>query len=124
MDNEVCSNLHLHHHDEQVRVQQHVAQLQGYNGILQSIPAVIYALFAGPWSDANGRKFLILWSIFGSVLMNAVFILNIHFFPDLPAQFLLFEVSSCKPATQFIDCQSVGCSQVHQQNSRNLGTPI
>ena len=108
MDNEVCSNLHLHHHDEQVRVQQHVAQLQGYNGILQSIPAVIYALFAGPWSDANGRKFLILWSTFGSVLMNAVFILNVHLFPYLPAQFLLFEVSICNTVHRLPEC----CSQV------------
>ena len=59
--------------------------------VIQTIPACIYVLFAGPWSDRHGRKFLIGCCLFGYVIANAVFLINLYFFYELGAEFLLFE---------------------------------
>ena len=85
-----CDDL-KNHPDEQIKVQKHVAAIQAYNTILQNLPEIIYLLLAGPWSDTNGRKAVLIFSGCGYVVNNGVLMINAYFFKQLRAEFLLFE---------------------------------
>ena len=88
------------HKEEQVEVQKYVSSLQVKNDVIQAIPACVYVLFAGPWSDRYGRKFLICCCLFGYVIANGVFLINLYFFYELKAEFLLFEALQGRLSTE------------------------
>ena len=61
----------------------HKQLMKAYNGILQSLPSVLFTLYAGPLSDRYGRKPLILISFAGYFLLNLVFLVNSYWFYEL-----------------------------------------
>ena len=82
------------HKEEQVEGQKYVSKLKIYSTVLQTIPSIIFALFAGSWSDIHGRKALIVVSSLGYIISNGIFMLNAYFFYELKAEYLLLEVFS------------------------------
>jgi len=87
---EVCGNIH-DHIEIQKETQKFVSEIQAYNGMLQSAPAIVFTLFAGPLSDMYGRKPLIISALFGYFVLNIVFLVNSLFFYELKVEYLLFE---------------------------------
>ena len=79
---EICDNIH-DHSDIQKETQKYVSEIQAYNGMLQSAPAIIFTLFAGPMSDTYGRKPLLISSLFGYFVLNIVFLVNAFWFYEL-----------------------------------------
>ncbi|TRY72153.1 hypothetical protein TCAL_00254 [Tigriopus californicus] len=90
LGDEICDNIQ-DHNEEQVLVQRYVSKLNIYNRVLQAVPSFIFAVVAGPWSDVYGRRTFLILSISGFVFNNAVFMLNIYFFYELKAEWLLLE---------------------------------
>ena len=70
-DPDVCYNLtHGIRIDKNMsdRVQNSAASLEVFDGILVALPAVLFSLFVGAWSDARGRKaVLILCNAYATV---------------------------------------------------------
>ena len=82
---EVCANIHSHI-EIQKETQKFVSEIQAYNGMLQSAPAIVFTLFAGPLSDMYGRKPLIISALFGYFVLNIVFLVNSLFFYELKVE--------------------------------------
>ncbi len=89
----ICDNINRNASYKEIQLtnQEKVTALQVISRVLQSIPPLIYALIAGPWSDRHGRKPLIVISIFGYVLANGAFLINTIWFHELKAEYLLLE---------------------------------
>lgn len=90
---EVCYNLthkNMVPKNMSEAVQKRVTELTVYDGILVALPSVLFCLFVGAWSDANGRKLLIILPFVGNLLSFLAYILNYHFFYELPTLHLLW----------------------------------
>ena len=69
---EICSNM-KNHKDIQAEVQMYVSSVQAYNGVLQSLPSIVFTLILGSLSDRYGRKPLILVGLSGLFIQSLVF---------------------------------------------------
>ena len=74
---------------------------------IQAVPAIVFIIFAGSWSDVHGRKTLIVLSCFGFVLSNLTYMLNAHFWYNLKVEYLLFEC--LQDCTGGLRCFFLGC---------------
>lgn len=59
---------------------------------LKGIPAIIFALFIGPWSDVFGRKVLMMVPLTGYILFNVWFMINAIFFDQMVTEWLMLEI--------------------------------
>ena len=73
-----------------VAVQNKAADLEVIDGILVALPAVLFSLFVGAWSDANGRKLVLILPFIGNILSFVIYIANYYWFDHLPAAQLLW----------------------------------
>ncbi|XP_066960794.1 lysosomal proton-coupled steroid conjugate and bile acid symporter SLC46A3-like [Macrobrachium rosenbergii] len=72
---EVCENL-ADNPKENVLVQKEFSLFSFYNSILLSVPALIFVLFMGAWSDKYGRKIPLLLTLLCHVMYAAGYLLN------------------------------------------------
>ena len=77
-----CTNIE-NQPEIQKETQRFVSEIQAYNGMLQSAPAIVFTLFAGPLSDTYGRKPLIISALFGYFVLDIVFLVNSIWFFEL-----------------------------------------
>lgn len=60
-----------------------VADIQMFRTLLECAFPAFLSFFLGPWSDVNGRKPIILCSVFGIFISNLTWVL-VTYIPDLP----------------------------------------
>ena len=60
-----------------------------WDGIIVTLPAAIFCLFIGNWSDYHGRKPLLILPFIGNILSYTFYILNYYFFYELSSGYLL-----------------------------------
>lgn len=93
IDPEACYNLtHGIRIDKNISdaVQDKAASLEVIDGILVAIPALIFSLFVGAWSDVNGRKSVLILPFIGNILSFVVYIVNYYWFDAIPSPHLLW----------------------------------
>ena len=56
------------------------------------LPPIIFSLFAGPWSDKFGRRYLIILPLTGYIAYNIWFLINVVYFEELVVEYLMLEV--------------------------------
>ncbi|XP_045598775.1 lysosomal proton-coupled steroid conjugate and bile acid symporter SLC46A3 isoform X2 [Procambarus clarkii] len=86
-DNVTCANLSSYP-EEEVAVQQMVTTINMYNELLCNIPAVLFVLFLGSWSDKHGRKIPLILPLIGSFLATLLYLINAYWM-ELPSMYIL-----------------------------------
>lgn len=66
LEDSVCHNLN-DHFDEEISVQQTANTIFATQFPLSIVPGLLISFFAGPWSDINGRKPLLIMPLVGDV---------------------------------------------------------
>ena len=72
-------------------VQKRVADLEVYNAIIPVLPTAIFCLFLGAWSDAHGRKPIIVIPFVSSIAMEIIHMLNYAFIAEMNIYHLLWD---------------------------------
>ncbi len=70
-------------------VQDRVAELEMWDGILVAIPSAFFCLFVGNWSDYHGRKLLLVLPFIGNIASYLAYMLNYWLFYELNTNWLL-----------------------------------
>lgn len=90
---EACYNLtHGLPVDSNVRdtVQKRVTDLEVIDGILVAIPALVFSLFVGAWSDSKGRKAVLIMPFVGNIMSFVFYIVNYYWFYQIASIHLLW----------------------------------
>jgi len=87
----ICGNLSAYE-DIQDDVQRSVTAYEADMQMLAFVPRILYAIFAGTWSDRNGRKPLLFLPVFCQLLQCLSFILNYVFMVELDWRFMYLEL--------------------------------
>jgi len=89
----VCDNLdNGNYSEEQEYVQKTYSTIHTVTMLLKVIPPIIFSLFVGPWSDKFGRRNLIILPLTGYIAYNLWFLINVIYFDELIAEYLMLEV--------------------------------
>ena len=73
----------------QNRTQEIVSELKTYEGVMMSLPAMIFSLYAGSYSDLVGRRPLLAVPFLGNILSYLCMLASLYWWEELPAEFLL-----------------------------------
>jgi len=88
---DVCQHLTKNVSFEKVqnRTQELVTELKTYEGIMMSVPSIVFSLFAGSYSDQVGRRPLLAIPFLGNIFSYLCILVNLYWWDELPAEFLL-----------------------------------
>ncbi len=64
----------------QNQVQKEVSRLESYSRMLQTVPPIFVSMLAGPWSDRNGRRPVMVFAASGTVMAMGVLVANAYWF--------------------------------------------
>ena len=88
---------------------------------VKGIPPIIFTLFIGPWSDNFGRRYLIILPLTGYIVYNIWFLINVIFFDEMVAEYLMLEIFQYWPGG--FSCLFMGIySHVSDNSSKNTRT--
>ena len=61
---------------------------------MMTAPAIFFSLFAGAYSDRRGRRLLLALPFLGNILSYLGMAANLHWWEELPAEYLLISGQS------------------------------
>jgi len=88
----ICTNYTRHgevEDDVKEAVQDRVADLELWDGVLVALPSAFFCLFVGNWSDFHGRKLLLILPFIGNIVSYLAYMLNYYFFYEMATGWLL-----------------------------------
>ncbi|XP_039277077.1 proton-coupled folate transporter isoform X2 [Nilaparvata lugens] len=89
MTHDVCSHVELIPSDVQSIIQPQVNRLLNWKVLIETFLPALCVVFLGPWSDAHGRRPLILISLLGQSLYFTILTVLVFFKDSLPAEYYL-----------------------------------